>query len=92
MKQNSSRFGVERMCKTLGLSRSGYYAYKSKQKGKRELERAELLKEISIVFQESRELYGSPRITAALLSKGIRHALVHESSRPGRTRFPAFAR
>ena len=59
------------MCKTLGISRSGYYAYKSRSKSKRETEREELLKEIRIVFKSSRELYGSPRITAALLSKGI---------------------
>ncbi len=71
MKQYSTRFGLERMCETLGVSRSGYYSYKSRPKGKREIEREKLLKEIRIVFQASRELYGSPRITAALLSKGI---------------------
>ena len=59
------------MCETLGVSRSGYYSYKSRSKSKREIEREKLLKEIRIVFQASRELYGSPRITAALLSKGI---------------------
>ena len=71
MSQQSARFGVERMCKTLEVSKSGYYAYKLRPKNKREIERAELLKEIKIVFKSSRELYGSPRITAALLSKGI---------------------
>ncbi len=71
MNQQGTRFGLERMCKTLGISRSGYYAYKSRTKSKRETEREELLKEIRIVFKSSRELYGSPRITAALLSKGI---------------------
>ena len=71
MNQYSRRFGIERMCETLGVSRSGYYAYKSRTKGKRETEREELLKEIRLVFKSSRELYGSPRITAALLSKGI---------------------
>lgn len=72
MNQQSTRFGVERMCEILGISRSGYYAYKSRTKSKRETEREELLKEIRIVFKSSRELYGSPRITAALLSKGIK--------------------
>jgi len=71
MSQQSTRFGVERMCKTLEVSRSGYYAYKSRPKSKRELEREKLLNEIKIIFKSSRELYGSPRITAALLSKGI---------------------
>jgi len=71
MSQQSARFVVERMCKTLEVSKSGYYAYKSRPKNKREIERAELLKEIKIVFKSSRELYGSPRITAALFSKGI---------------------
>jgi transposase InsO family protein len=71
MKEYSRRFGLERMCKTLGVSRSGYYSYKSRSKSKREKEREKLLKEIRIVFQASRELYGSPRITAVLLSQGI---------------------
>lgn len=71
MKQYNTRFGLERMCATLGVSRSGYYSYRSRSKSKREIEREKLLKEIRIVFQSSRELYGSPRITAALLSKGI---------------------
>ena len=50
------------MCRTLGVSRSGYYAYKGRPKSQRRIESEKLLIEIKRVFVENDSNYGSPRI------------------------------
>ena len=59
------------MCKILEVSRSSYYKRKNQSKGKRARENKQLLKMIGEVFTESKERYGSPRITAELKRRGI---------------------
>lgn len=53
------------------VSRSGYYKQKSKCKSKRAKENRTLLEKIREIFTESKERYGSPRITAELKRHGI---------------------
>lgn len=70
-KENS----VEWMCKTLGVSRSGYYAWV--QRGNsgpttRELRDIQLSEQIIEIFEESEERYGAPRIHAELVARGER--------------------
>ncbi len=65
-----SAFRVEEMCKTLDVSRSGYYKWCNKKPGKREEENKMLLKEIRDIFKDHKELYGYPRITAELKAQG----------------------
>ena len=67
-----SRFRLQKMCKALKLSRSGYYAWRRRGSSQRELENEKLLKEIKLVHEQSRKIYGSPRITAELKSKNIK--------------------
>lgn len=59
------------MCKILEVSRSSYYKRKSSSKGKRYIENKELVKKIKELFIESKERYGSPRITCELKRHGI---------------------
>ena len=59
------------MCKVLEVSRSSYYKRKSRDKGKRARENKHLLEKIRSLFIESKERYGSPRITAELKRRGI---------------------
>ncbi len=59
------------MCKVLEVSRSSYYKRINGDKGKRARENKGLLKEIRKIFSESKERYGSPRITAELRRLGI---------------------
>lgn len=59
------------MCKVLEISRSSYYKRKNREKGKRAKENKGLLEEIRKIFSESKERYGSPRITAELKRSGI---------------------
>jgi transposase InsO family protein len=50
------------MAKVLGVSRSGYYAWLSRESGQRELSDRELLRLIILIFEENKGRYGSPRI------------------------------
>jgi len=59
------------MCKVLGVSRSSYYKRKNSGKSKRAKENEKILDMIRQIFSESKERYGSPRITAELNRRGI---------------------
>lgn len=64
-------YRLKRMCKVLKVSRSGYYAWRKRKPSMREEANRELLRYIWEVHRESRETYGSPRITNALNEQGI---------------------
>ncbi len=66
-----SRFRLQKMCKALHIYRSGYYSWLKRGSSQRELDNEKLLKEIKQVHEQSRQIYGSPRITAELKSKNI---------------------
>lgn len=57
---------VERLCEALGVSVSGYYAWRTRQPSQHQQTDRELLTAIQATYQASRGLYGSPRIHAAL--------------------------
>lgn len=72
MEQLASAHRVQRMCQAFQVSRSGYYKYMNQRKqGKRNKENILLLEEIMNIWLNSRRLYGSLRITAALRNKGF---------------------
>jgi putative transposase len=62
-----------RLCRVLCVSRSGYYAWRKRrdQPGVRAKRRAQLIEQIRAAHEESRGLYGSPRIHAVLAEKEI---------------------
>lgn len=64
-------FPVERMCALLGVSRSGYYQYLKQKNSNRKVWQQYIIKEIKQVYDDSKQVYGSPRIQASLLEKGI---------------------
>ena len=59
------------MCRVLQVSRSGYYAGKSRSPSARFHRRSALSAAIQEAHAASRKTYGSPRITAALKKKGV---------------------
>lgn len=59
------------MCRVLGVSRSGYYAWRKRPPSKRALENVWLLERIETIHERSRGTYGSPRIHADLQAEGI---------------------
>ena len=60
------------MCRVLGVSRSGYYAWRKRPPSKRAQKDAMLTKKIRQIHDNSRGTYGSPRVHAALQAEGIR--------------------
>jgi putative transposase len=59
------------MCKVLEISKSAYYAWLNGQSSKRAESNGTLIKEIRIVYNNSKGTYGSPRIAKELNSKGV---------------------
>ena len=68
---NRAVASVERLCGALGVSVSGYYAWRTRPPSQHQHTDAMLLKAIQAAHQTSRRLYGSPRIHAALQQQGI---------------------
>jgi len=62
---------VAALCRKLGVSRCGYYAWRARQDSQRRLEDRQLLAEILEIYKASRETYGYPRIHAALKARNI---------------------
>jgi transposase InsO family protein len=71
MAAHESQYRVKSMCQMLGVSRSGYYAWRKRPASQRAQANARLLVRIREEYQLSRKTYGSPRIYAALRKKGV---------------------
>lgn len=65
-------FPVLAMCKVLGVTRSGFYAWKKRPKSARARADELLGIDIAALHEKSRKRYGSPRIHRALRKKGVR--------------------
>jgi putative transposase len=65
-------YPVEVLCDVLGVSRSGFYAWKKRLPSARAKRRAHLAIEIATAHKNSRRRYGSPRVHRALRAKGER--------------------
>lgn len=67
-----AQWPVEVQCAVLGVSRSGYYAWRDRPEAPREAEDAELVVEIKAAHKAGRGNYGSPRVHRELRAKGRR--------------------
>jgi putative transposase len=72
MEEHRETYKVKSMCEVLKVSRSGYYAWSTRQPSRRKQANEELLERIWKIHCQSRRLYGSPRITAELKEEGVR--------------------
>lgn len=59
------------MCQMLLVSRSGYYGWLKRPPSAREMANQVLIEEIKKIFPQYRKLYGSPRMTKELRSRGL---------------------
>ncbi len=98
-----AHYPITVLCQTLGVSRSGYHAWRRRPPSRHACDDEQLLVSIRRVFVESRHTYGAPRVHAMLARLGVRvgrkrvarlmrhHELVGRSGRlPGpRTTTPA---
>ena len=92
MRANQAEHAVSRMCRVLGVSPSGYYAWRGRGPSRR-ARRDEVLRDtIGKIHDDSRGTYGVPRVHAELRSQGWRVGrkrvarLMRESGRAGVSR------
>jgi putative transposase len=67
---NSSHFTVSKMCQTMEVSRSGYYAFLKRPESKRSKRQKQVLERIRDIHKENHEIYGAPSITVELNETG----------------------
>lgn len=70
MAAHEQEYSVKQMSAVLGVSRSGYYAWKERAPSRRIQADEAMLVEIRAIYQQSHKTYGSPRIHAYLRRKG----------------------
>ena len=58
------------MCEVMGVGRSGFYAWLKRPPSHRSIENEGLSQDIRRIFTQSKESYGSPRITQQLKAEG----------------------
>jgi putative transposase len=72
MKANQAAHSIPTMCRVLGVSASGYYAWHRRGASARTKKDQELLEQIRGFHQQSRGTYGAPRIQRDLREAGVR--------------------
>jgi putative transposase len=69
---NQATYPIATMCRLLGVSTSGYYAWAKRAPSRRAQEDAALLGEIRAAYASSHGTYGAPRIWFELAARGLR--------------------
>ena len=62
---------ISSLCRVLGVTRQGYYAYATRPENPRVKADAGLCDVVRAIFSESRETYGSPRVLRELQRRGV---------------------
>jgi len=65
-------FAIEKMCKVLKVSRSGYYQWLNRKPSTRKVENQLIEERIKQIYKASKRRYGSPKITKELNYQDIR--------------------
>jgi putative transposase len=72
IKKEQSNYGVTMMSEVLEVSRSSFYAWLRRPVSQLEKENAYLTERIRVIHAQSKQRYGSPRITAELRDTGFK--------------------
>jgi transposase InsO family protein len=70
VEKHQKQYSVGRLCVMLGISRSGYYAWRKRKPSQREQNNQTLIDHIRRIHKMSRKAYGSPRVYAQLKKQG----------------------
>jgi len=62
------------MCRVYGVTRAGFYAWRSRERSERERQNEDLVAEIRAAHTESRGTYGSPRACPPATDRGTEYA------------------
>jgi putative transposase len=68
--EEKATWPVEVLCEVLGVSRSGFYAWRERPPSPRALDDAQLVVDIKAAHKAGRGAYGSPRVLRALRKQG----------------------
>jgi len=71
VKANQAEFPVRRICRTLGLSPSGYYAWSGRAPSARSRANEALLATMRTIYAATKQSYGRPRMHAELRDDGV---------------------
>ena len=89
IEEQSDLFCVTRMCRQLGVSRTGYCQWRSRAPSDRSIANALLDAQVSVIHASSKRSYGRPRIVRALRKQGsavsherVRNSLKRQALRP----------
>ena len=69
--EHRGAYPIELMCRVLEVSRSGYYAWRRREPSARQQRAEQLVQQIRDVFDEHRQVYGSPRIHEELVARNV---------------------
>lgn len=72
IQEHQATYPVRMMCRVLQVSPSGYYRWCKQPQSQRAQQDQYLLGHIKMVHEQSRQIYGSPKIQQALRQQGIR--------------------
>jgi len=70
IEERRAEWPVMHMCRVLEVSRSGFYAWRSREPSETEVRREELIEQVKEIHVEVKGRYGSPRMHAELVARG----------------------
>ncbi|WLR52481.1 IS3 family transposase [Bacillus tianshenii] len=71
IEEHRHEFRVAKMCLVLGVSKSGFYAWRNRPKSEQKIRKEKLTSQIKQAHIQSGCVYGSPKVTRVLHNRGI---------------------
>lgn len=72
IQQQAALYPVRSLCRLLGVSASGYYAWQKRPESRRQRANRELVEMMRRIHSEVKQTYGSPRMQRELVARGYR--------------------
>ncbi len=71
IRDHRGEFPVGALCRVLGVSRAGFYAWIDRPPSPTAVRRAGLVEQVREAHRDSRSTYGSPRVHRELAARGV---------------------